>query len=105
MSNILFKVDSGYFNQHLTSTYQNNHYHYNSDPSTYNYNYNYNPHNYPTNIHSSSLLHTLQARDTNITSFPILQTQTSPAKITQTSTSHPSPVSQKSEELDFSDII
>ncbi|CAI6368184.1 unnamed protein product [Macrosiphum euphorbiae] len=88
MSNILFKADSGYFNQQLTSTYQNNHYRYNSDPSNYNYNYNYNPHNYPTNIHTS-LPHTLPARETNITSLPV--PQTSPATITQTSTPHPSP--------------
>ena len=99
MSNILFKADSGYFNQQLTSTYQNNHYRYNSDPS----NYNYNPHNYPTNIHTS-LPHTLPARETNITSLPV--PQTSPATITQTSTPHTSPANTyTSEELDFSDII
>ncbi|CAI6372153.1 unnamed protein product [Macrosiphum euphorbiae] len=82
MSNILFKADSGYFNQQLTSTYQNNHYRYNSDPS------NYNPHNYPTNIHTS-LSHTLPARETNITYLPV--PQTSPATITHTSTPHTLP--------------
>jgi len=76
MSNILFRLDYGYFNQSLT--YKNNHHNNYSDPSSSNYNYN--PQSYPTNIHFSSLpthcqlviliLHLSRLpRTTNITSY------------------------------------